>query len=74
MDIEYSRCTRDNEEIAYLKSLISEESYQIGSLIYSGSKHGWGSWDFYDRCEAKGPMVTLMKIDNGDCIGGFSSS
>ena len=30
--------------------------------------------DFRNRCDLKGPTVTLFKIKDGDCIGGYTRS
>jgi hypothetical protein len=43
-------------------------------LLYSGSKHGWKSRDFHSRCDNKGPTITLFKVEDGDCIGGFTKA
>ena len=29
--------------------------------------------DFHDRCNNRGPTISLFKIKDGDCIGGFTS-
>ena len=42
------------------------------TLIYSGSAHGWLIKDFHERCDDKGPTISLFKIKNGDCIGGYT--
>jgi hypothetical protein len=28
--------------------------------------------NFHDHCDKKGPTISLFKINDGDCIGGFS--
>ena len=30
--------------------------------------------DFHERCDEKGPTITLFKIKDGDCIGGYSKA
>ncbi len=40
-------------------------------LLYRGSRDGWNADDFHFRCDNKGATVTLYKIKNGPCIGGF---
>ena len=44
------------------------------TLIYSGSVHGWMAKDFHSRCDNKGPTISLFKIKNGDCIGGYTAA
>ena len=31
------------------------------------------SKDFRSRCKGKAPTISLFKIKNGDCIGGYTS-
>jgi hypothetical protein len=45
----------------------------ISTLLYSGHLHGWNDKDFNDRCDSKGRTVSLFQIDQGDCIGGYTS-
>ena len=34
--------------------------------------HGWYFDNFMSRCGKKGPTISLFKIKDGDCIGGFT--
>ena len=43
------------------------------TLLYSGHLHGWNYKDFHDRCVSKGRTVSLFQIEQGDCIGGYTS-
>ena len=43
-------------------------------LLYSGSIHGWRAIDFHSRCDDKGPTISLFKVKDGDCIGGYSKA
>ena len=45
----------------------------ITFLLYSGSEHGWHAKNFHDRCDNKGPTISLFKIKKGDCVGGYTS-
>jgi hypothetical protein len=42
-------------------------------LLYSGSLHGWMAIDFHSRSDGKNPTITLYKVKDGDCIGGYTS-
>ena len=53
----------------YLTSIMP--NVMIG-LLYRGSTHGWHLKDFHLRCDSKGPTLTLIKIEDGDCIGGYT--
>ena len=45
----------------------------ISNLLYSGNLHGWMREDFHDLCESKERTVSLFQIEQGDCIGGYTS-
>ena len=50
-----------------------KSSFRITTLLYSGHLHGWNYKDFHDRCDSKGRTVSLFQIEQGDCIGGYTS-
>ena len=43
-------------------------------LLYSGSIHEWSLEDFHRRCDLKGPTISLFKVKDGDCIGGYTEA
>lgn len=66
-----SSCKMTDEEIAFVQNVLEER--KIGaSLLYRGSQHGWMWEDFHKRCDMKGPTLTLMRLRDGPCIGGFT--
>jgi TLD len=68
-----STCTTKKEEKLYLLSLFGHKRlYTV--LIYKGSIHGWKIKDFHTRCHNKSPTITLFKVKDGDCIGGFTNA
>jgi hypothetical protein len=42
-------------------------------LEYRGSYHGWTGKDFHDWADYKDWTVSLFKIEDGDCVGGFTT-
>ncbi len=42
-------------------------------LEYRGSDHGWKGEDFHKRADNKDWTVSLFKIEDGDCVGGFTT-
>jgi hypothetical protein len=42
-------------------------------LEYRGSDHGWKVKDFHKRADKKDWTVSLFKILDGDCVGGFTT-
>ena len=44
------------------------------SLLYRGSRDGFGASDFHSRCDNKPNTVTIVKSISGNIFGGFSSA
>jgi hypothetical protein len=42
-------------------------------LEYRGSNYGWEAKDFHDWADYKDWTVSLFKILDGDCVGGFTT-
>jgi hypothetical protein len=57
---------------AFLIKLLGNKPV-TSTLLYSGHLHGWYLKNFHSRCDSKGRTVSLFQIEQGDCIGGFSS-
>jgi hypothetical protein len=43
-------------------------------LKYRGSDHGWNAEQFHELCDNIGPSITLIKLEDGSCIGGFTTA
>jgi len=67
-----TRCQITNEMRAFLIKLLGNKPV-TSTLLYSGHLHGWIRKDFHDRCDSKGRTVSLFQIEQGDCIGGYTS-
>jgi hypothetical protein len=65
-----SKCATNIEQKKFLTMLIGNNST---TLLYNASADGWTSFDFHARCDRKGPTISLFKIKDGDCIGGYTS-
>jgi hypothetical protein len=46
----------------------------VTTLLFSGSIHGWMVNDFHSKCDNKRPTISLFKIKDGDCIGGYTNT
>ena len=57
----------------FLKKLLGKKKL-VTALLFRGSEHGWMAKDFHSRCDKKGPTISLFKIKDGDCIGGFTKA
>jgi hypothetical protein len=58
--------------LVFLLNLLGNKPVTI-TLLYSGHLHGWNNKDFHSRCDSKGRTVSLFQIEQGDCIGGYTS-
>jgi hypothetical protein len=67
-----TRCQITNEMRAFLFKLLGNKPV-TSTLLYSGKFHGWYYKNFHDRCDSKGRTVSLFQIEQGDCIGGYTS-
>jgi hypothetical protein len=67
-----SKCANQNEIDQILLFLKDMEVYET-VLEYRGSDHGWTGEDFHKRANNKGWTVSLFKILDGDCVGGFTT-
>jgi hypothetical protein len=52
---------------------LKEKKVYEAVLKYRGSKHGFGSTEFHSRADHKNWTITLFKIKDGDCVGGFTT-
>ena len=67
-----TRCQITNEMAAFLIKLLGNKPVTL-TLLYCGHLHGWKWKDFHSRCDSKGRTVSLFQIQQGDCIGGYTS-
>jgi TLD len=68
-----SKCATEKQQKEYLHKILGNKQL-VTTLLYSGSIHGWMAIDFHSRCDNKGPTISLFKIKDGDCIGGYTKA
>lgn len=68
-----SKCAIEWREKMYLLELLNYKPVNT-TMLYRGSDHGWKFIDFHSRCDYKGPTISLFKVEDGDCIGGFTTA
>jgi hypothetical protein len=56
----------------FLHKLLGKKAVKT-TLLYSGHLHGWLPKDFHDRCDKKGATLNLFQIEDGDCVGGYTT-
>ena len=57
-----------------MQALMDQKQLVLSVLLYRGSRDGWNADDFHLRCDNKGATVTLFKIKDGPCVGGFTKA
>ncbi len=67
-----SKCASLKER-EYLHKLLGNKRF-VTVLLFCGSMHGWWAEDFHSRSDGKGPLVSLFKMKDGDCLGGYSKA
>ena len=55
----------------FLKYLYEWSTYKRMELIYRGTRDGMYSKNFHEKCDNKGPTITLFRNDKGNIFGGF---
>ena len=66
-----SECINNRLEYEYLDSVIGNNK-NIIEILYKGSIDGWLFKDFHSKVDNNGSTITLMKLSNGQCIGGYT--
>ena len=57
-------------DCSYLESLLKGKQLQ---LLFRATRDGWRYYEFHDRCDNKGPTLTLIKTVEGRVCGGYTS-
>lgn len=68
-----SMCALTKEEKEFLLHLLGNKRL-VTTLLLRGSLHGWNAEDFHQRCDGWGPTISLFKVKDGDCIGGYTNA
>jgi hypothetical protein len=56
----------------FLLGLIGERNIQ-SELLYRGSRDAFRALEFHEKCDQKGPSITLFKSDRDKRFGGYTS-
>ena len=60
----------DEKAETFLRSFFGEKHFD---MLYRGSADGFTAEAFHRRCDKKGPTLTLVRSDNGNIFGGYST-
>ena len=66
-----SSCKLKEEDVMFMIGLFDHKLTEI-TLFYRGTVHGWFYHNFHNKCDKRGPTISLFQIKDGDCIGGFT--
>ncbi len=62
-----------DEEKENLINFLDSSNFST-ELLYQASLHGLANEIFHNRCDYKGSTVSLFKLKNGTCIGGYTKA
>lgn len=68
-----SKCTNEEKEKNFLKKLFRNKVF-VTTMLFQGSRDGWKGIDFHSRCDGLGPTLSLFRVKDGPCIGGFTAA
>ena len=58
----------------FIKKLLEWSGFKKMKLLYRGTRDGDSSKNFHEKCDNKGPTITLCQHEKGYIFGGFSSN
>ncbi len=61
-----------NKENEYIQKLLGWSGYKKMELLFRGTKDGMNSNSFHNKCDNKGPTISLIKSDKGYIFGGYT--
>lgn len=62
----------DNEDELFINNLFPGKKI-LAKLIFRASKHNFLSVSFHNKCDHKGPTITIVKSEGGMLFGGYTS-
>ena len=63
----------NNDQVCFLTREIPNFSFATKvTLIYRATRDGWYFKDFHNKCDKKGPTITLIKTKGGTICGGYT--
>jgi hypothetical protein len=68
-----SKCATDAQMKEFLFKILGNKQL-VTTMLFRASEDGWSPEDFHSRCDKKGPTLSLFKIQDGDCIGGYTAA
>ena len=60
-------------KIDYINQILERTKCQSFKLLYRGSKDWFNCKSFHEKCNNKGPTITLIQTEKGHIFGGFTS-
>jgi len=68
-----SMIIKNNNELKMIKNWIKPNEKINFELLFRATRDGDSSKDFYSKCENSSPTISIIKINNGRIIGGYTA-
>ena len=62
-----------NREKEFLDKIYEWSGYKNMELLFRGTRDGMTAKDFHNKCDNKGPTISLFKNEKGHIFGGYAS-
>jgi hypothetical protein len=73
-ELKFESCILNDAQETQLLALLEDFSFVEVTLLYKGSRDGYGAADFHRLCDFQGPSLTVITSTSGHVFGGFASS
>ena len=65
-----SNCNLTVEELNFIEEKVFENEEVLLSRLFNASQDGWDANSIHLKIDNKGPILVLMRVENGSAIGG----
>ena len=72
LDIDSAILNESKKREEFIQIILEWSGYKSMELIYRGTRNGSSAKDFHNKCDDKGPTITLFKNDKGNIFGGYA--
>ena len=69
--LDSSILSNTNQKNEFLQKIYEWSGYKKMELLYRGTRDGMFSKNFHEKCDGKGPTITLFRNDKGNIFGGY---
>jgi|LauGreDrversion4_2_1035121.scaffolds.fasta_scaffold1094253_1 hypothetical protein len=65
-----SNCNLTVEELNFIQEDLFEDQEVLLTRLFDASQDGWDANSIHLKIDNKGPILVLMRVENGSAIGG----